>query len=361
MHGTAQREVAAVSTGEADEALLLATARQGDNDAFNHLTEPYRRELLVYGYRLLGSLQDAEDLTQETLLRAWTRLASFAGRSSFRAWLYKIATNTGLNMLAHASRRSASMNGSSSARANTLPSPLATEPIWFEPLLDAHIADLSTTPEALYSLRESVSLAFMIALHDLPPHQRAALILRDVLDWHATEVAEFLEMSVPAVNSALQRARATLATRYHPIGLEAVEAPTLTPTLQALLDRYIQAWETNDVGALMALLKEDATFSMPPRPQWYLGRSAIGQFFQMAVFTQRAGEWRLTLTSANAQPACVLYRLNPSTSTYAYFGLMILTIDGASIASSIAFVDPALGARYGLTLEFPSEEGRNGS
>jgi len=351
--------VAGLSTREVDEALLLATARQGDHDAFKHLTEPYRRELLVYGYRLLGSLQDAEDLTQETLVRAWTRLASFAGRSSFRAWLYKIATNAGLNMLAHASRRSLPLHTSSPARATTPSHPLITEPIWFEPLLDAQIADVSATPEALYSLRESVSLAFMVALHGLPPHQRAALILRDVLDWHATEVAEFLEISVPAVNSALQRARATLTKRYHPIGLESIEAPALTPPLQALLDRYLQAWEANDMSALIALLKEDATFSMPPRPQWYLGRDAIGRFFQMAVFTQVAGEWRLALTSANAQPACVLYRLNPSTSTYSYFGLMILTIDGASIASSIAFVDPALGERYGLMREFPSAEGRN--
>src|SRR5262249_35977378 len=152
-----------------------------------------------------------------------------------------------------------------------------------------------------YSLRESVSLAFMVALHSLPPQQRAILILRDVLNWHATEVAELLEKSVPAVNSALQRARATLAQQYHPIGLEAIEAPTLTPTLQALLDRYMQAWETDDVGALISLLKNDATFSMPPQPLWYIGREAIGQFFQVAVFTAKgAGEWRLVPTAANA-------------------------------------------------------------
>ena len=200
-----------------------------------------------------------------------------------------------------------------------------------------------------------VSLAFMVALHSLPPLQRVILILRDVLDWHATEVAEFLEKSVPAVNSALQRARATLALHYHPIGLEAIEAPALTPPLQALFDRYMQAWETNDVAALLALLKKDASFSMPPQPLLYIGREAIGQFFQADVFTTSGpGEWRLTPTAANAQPACVLYRRDASSGTYAYFGLVVLTLDGNSIASSTAFIDPALGPRYGLTLEVPS-------
>ena len=231
---------------------MLATARRGDQDAFENLTEPYRRELLIFSYRLLGSLQDAEDLTQETLTRAWTKLASFAGRSSFRAWLYKIATNTGLNMLAHASRSSADHEscaadaGERSRRAGLVRAA-------------SRLADrrLPATPDAVYSLRESVSLAFMVALQGLPPHQRVILILRDVLDWRATEVAEFLDLSVPAVGSALQRARTTLAARYHPVGLEAIETPALAPALQALLDRYLQAWEANDVEALLALLKED--------------------------------------------------------------------------------------------------------
>jgi RNA polymerase sigma-70 factor (ECF subfamily) len=335
--------VAVVSARELDEAVLLATALQGDQDAFKSLTEPYRRELLVFSYRLLGSLQDAEDLTQETLLRAWTKLASFAGRSTFRAWLYKIATNTGLNMLARASRRTAPVSLAPLTQTSA-----PGEPVWFEPLLDAQIADLSTAPDAVYSLRESVSLAFMVALQSLPPHQRVTLILRDVLDWRAAEVAEFLAMSVPAVNSALQRARATLAQRYHPFGLEAIEAPKLTAPLQALLDRYMQAWETSDLDALLALLREDATFSMPPRPQWYAGRDAIGRFFQTGVFTQGAGEWRLVPAFANAQPAYALYRFNPSVSAHTYFGLLILTLDNGAIASFIAFVDPALGARYGL-------------
>jgi RNA polymerase sigma-70 factor (ECF subfamily) len=211
----------------------------------------------------------------------------------------------------------------------------------------------------VYSLRESVSLAFMIALQGLRPHQRVTLILRDVLDWRATEVAAFLDMSVPAVNSALQRARTTLAQRYHPLGLEAIDAPRLTEPLQALLDRYVQAWETNDLAALLALLKKDATFTMPPRPQWCSGRDAIGRFFQTGVFTQGTGEWRLAPTFANAQPAYALYRLDPSTSAYAYFGLLILTLDGAAIASAMAFVDPALGARYDLPLELPAAERRD--
>ncbi len=203
-------------------------------------------------------------------------------------------------------------------------------------------------------MRESVSLAFMVALHILPPHQRATLILRDVLDWHATEVAEFLDMSVPAVNSALQRARATLAKHYHPVDLDAVEAPALTPALQTLLDRYMQAWAANDVEALVALLKEDATFAMPPFPAWYQGRDAIRQFFQAAIFTSNGvAGWRLAPTSANAQPACVLYRLDQSTGTFSYFGLVILTVAGNAIESSTAFIDTALGKHYGLPTELP--------
>jgi RNA polymerase sigma-70 factor, ECF subfamily len=351
----------ALGTREVNEALLLAAARQGDHEAFTSLTEPYRPELLVYGYRLLGSFQDAEDLIQETLLRAWTRLASFAGRSTFRAWLYKIATNTGLNVLAHASRRSLPMQASSPPDPADAPSYEApdAEPLWLEPILESYVdAGVTSSPEAVYSLRESVSLAFMVALHALPPHQRATLILRDVLDWHAAEVAEFLDMSVPAVNSALQRARATLARQYHPIGLDAIETPTLTPALQTLLSRYMQAWATNNVDALISLLKEDATFAMPPQSAWYDGRDAIRQFFQASVFTTvRAPEWRLELTATNAQPACVLYRFNQSIGAFAYFGLLVLTIDGSQVASTTAFIDPALGERFGFRLELPPSSG----
>ncbi len=311
--------------------------------------EPYRRELLVYGYRLLGSIQDAEDLIQETLLRAWTNLATFAGRSSFRAWLYKIATNAGLNMLANASRRSVPVHMPSASSADSSSLPQSADLSWLEPLPDACIIDMSPTPDAVYSLRESVSLAFTVALHSLPPHQRATLILRDVLDWHATEVAAFLDMSVQAANSALQRARATLAKHYHPIDVEAIEAPTLTPTLKTLLDRYMHAWETNNVDELVAVLKEDATFSMPPEPAWYLGRNAIRQFFQSHVFTiQGSLEWQLASTWANAQPAYVLYRRNPATEAFGYFGVLILTLSGNSIASATAFIDTALENYFGV-------------
>jgi len=309
---------------------------------------------LVYGYRLLGSFQDAEDLIQETLFRAWTRLASFAGRSSFRAWLYKIATNTGLNMLAYTSRRMLHTNMVSPVHVDASSALARSDPGWLEPLPDSYISDLTATPEALYGLRESVSLAFMVALHSLPPVQRVILILRDVLYWHATEVAEFLEKSVPAVNSALQRARAMLEQHYHPIGLEAVEAPILSPPLQALFDRYMQAWEANDVAELLSLLKKDATFSMPPQPLLYIGREAIGHFFQTDVFSMSGpGKWRLVPSAANTQPACVLYHLNASTGTYTYFGLVVLTLDGNSIAASTAFIDTILGQRYGLLPELP--------
>jgi RNA polymerase sigma-70 factor (ECF subfamily) len=302
--------VEALGTREANEALLLAAARQGDHEAFTSLTEPYRSELLVYGYRLLGSFQDAEDLIQETLLRAWTRLASFAGRSTFRAWLYKIATNTGLNVLAHASRRSLPVRASSPpdpAEATSYQAPGA-EPHWLEPILESYVDAAASSPEAVYSLRESVSLAFMVALHALPPHQRVTLILRDVLDWHAAEVAEFLDISVPAVNSALQRARATLARQYHPIGLDAIETPALTPALQTLLDRYMQAWATSDVDALINLLKEDATFAMPPQPPGMTDETPSGSssWRPSSLWAGRfCGAWNLLRRMPSRRVCCI--------------------------------------------------------
>ncbi len=337
------------------EITLLQAALNGDQKAFENLTEPLRHELLVYGYRLLGSVQDAEDLTQETLLRAWTKLATFAGRSSFRAWLYRIATNLGLNVLARAPRRSMPQTITPANQADATGAVPENDPIWLEPLPDASFADVAPTPDAIYSLRESVSLAFMVALHGLPAQQRVTLLLRDVLDWHATEVAEWLGISVPAVNSALQRARETLKKQYHPVGLEAIRAPNLTLELQTLLNRYVRAWEHNDIVEFVAILKEDATFSMPPQPNWYLGREAVRQFFQQAIFTvPNAMEWRLMPSFANAQPAFALYHRTQPADTFAYLGLVVLTVDVGAIQAMDAFLDPAIGGFFGLQPILPA-------
>jgi RNA polymerase sigma-70 factor (ECF subfamily) len=327
----------------------LAAAQNGDKQAFDELIEPYRRELLGYCYRLLGSLQDAEDLVQEVLLRAWLKPGTFERRGSLRAWLYKIATNTCLNALTRSPMRSLPVATHAPADVNVPPAPPISEPIWLEPFPDDLLADASTAPEAVYTVRESVTLAFLVALHILPPHQRAVLILRDVLDWRANEVAELLDLTLPAVNSALQRARATLAKHYHPGGWEAAKPPQVDEDHQKLLNRYVHAWENANVADLVALLKEDATFSMPPLPGWYPGREAIGIFFASTIFKDATpGYWHLLPTRANAHPAFGLYQRDEASGEYRPFGIAVLSFDGEEIAATTVFMESSLCARFAL-------------
>ncbi|HLV98445.1 MAG TPA: RNA polymerase subunit sigma-70 [Ktedonobacterales bacterium] len=328
------------------ETALILAAQAGDNAAFDTLVAPYRHELLVYCYRLLGSVHDAEDLVQETLLRSWVKRATFVRQGSFRAWLYRIATNLCLNAITRGPRRSLPPLTQPPAEP-TLPLPEATrEPVWLEPLPDALLADLPDTPEAHYTQRESVTLAFIVALQVLPPRQRAVLVLRDVLDWPASEVAEWLEMSVPAVNSALQRARAALA-RYAPS--EETQPAQIEERLRPLLDHYLRAWEQADVPALVALLKEDAWFTMPPVPAWFSGRDAIEAFFRAAIFNPPTpGAWRLLQVWTNASPAFALYRLDAATGRYSFFGLLVLTWEGEQIATSVGFMDVTSHAPFAL-------------
>ncbi|MBI4315743.1 MAG: sigma-70 family RNA polymerase sigma factor [Chloroflexi bacterium] len=337
------------------EAERLAAARGGDQREFSDLTEPYRRELQVHCYRILGSLHEAEDLVQETLLRAWRRLDTYQGRASFRAWLYKIATNACLDALDRARSRRllpAQTHPVSDPQAPILPP--ASDISWLEPFPDEWLVEATAGPEARYSAYESVSLAFLIALQALPPRQRATLILSDVLDWPSREVAELLGLTVSAANSALHRARTTLAKHYHGRALEGLSPSAADERTRGLLERYVQVWETADVAGLVALLKEDATFAMPPSPSWYRGRAAIGVFMAATVFAdegmfpgEAAGRWRLQPTQANAQPAFAIYQ-RTGEKEYQAFGIHVLACQADRLAQIISFIDPSLPVRFGL-------------
>ena len=323
------------------------------------LIEPYRRELLLHCYRLLGSLQDAEDLVQETMLRAWQRFNTFRGAASLRTWLYTIATNACLAALKTRSPRTLPMAVSPVADPFIPLAPATTEALWLEPFPDSWLAEATDNPETRYTMRESVSLAFLTALQLLPPRQRAILILSDVLDWRASEIAQLLEISVSAVNSALHRARVTLEKHYHTDERERAQVSHTNAETSGLLSRYMQAWETDDVAGLVALLKEDATLNMPPYPSWYRGREAIRAILTAYPFRFGVpGLWRLYPTAANAQPAFAFYRANESQDTYRAFGIQVITLDGSTstvhIADVTMFHSPSLVALCGLPLQMPA-------
>ena len=340
---------------EAEVSTWLAAARSGDRQAFGALVEPYRSELLVHCYRLLGSLEGAEDLVQETLLRAWQRLERFRGSAFFRAWLYKIATNACLDALATQSRRILAPARYAPADPwQPSASPIAA-PIWLEPFPDALLPQPFTSPEAHYAGRESVRLAFLAALQLLPPRQRAILILRDVLDWPAREVADLLDVSESAVTSALHRARTTLRGQAPEVGVgdaaEGADATTLV-----LLERYMQAWERDDVAGLTALLHEEARFSMPPSPSWYRGRAAISAFWRTNVFpTVSRDRWRLRATRANTQPAFGVYLRDLDGDVYRAHALQVLAVANQWITEMTVFFSPALFARFGLPSDLPGD------
>jgi RNA polymerase sigma-70 factor, ECF subfamily len=337
------------------EPALLSTAIQGDANEFSRLTEPYRQELQIHCYRILGSLHEAEDLVQETFLRAWLRLESFEGRSSLRAWLYKIATNACLDALdRRKSRRTLPPRKSPPTDPFSQFSSPSTEPIWLEPYPDEWLVDSQAGPEARYLASESVTLAFLAALQALPPRQRAVLILKDVLEWPASDVAEMTGLTTSAVNSALHRARVTLSKNYHQHGIEKVSPSQADLQTQALLEQYVQAWEKADVDGLVALLKEEAVFSMPPSPSWYSGRAAIGRFIAATVFADHGmfpgfatGRWRLLSTRANRQPAYAIYQKNEA-GEYQAFGIHVIGIQAGQIVEVVSFIDPSLPQRFGL-------------
>ena len=340
----------------AEDADHLAAALKGDSDQFNELTEPYRRELQVHCYRVLGSLTEAEDMVQETFLHAWKRLATFQGRSPFRAWLYKIATNACLDELDKRRRRRLLPTQMYPAADPHDPvAPPATEISWLEPLPDEWLGDqAAANPEAHYSAKESISLAFLAALQTLPPRQRAVLILNDVLDWSAQETATLLGVSTASVASALHRARNTLARTYHGHQPEGRGSMPTDEQTQKMLDLYVQAWQTANVEGLVALLKQDATLSMPPSPTWFRGREAIVQFASTTVFADNAmfpgkaeGRWRLYRTRANGQPAFAVYQMMEE-GEYHPVGIHVLTSEAGQLTEITCFLDPSLPARFGM-------------
>lgn len=337
---------------EAETIDQLAAARTGDQDAFRSLTDPYRRELLVHCYRILGSVEDAEDMVQETLLRAWRRLETFEGRGTLRSWLYKIATNVSLDALDHQRRRR--LPTATHAAADplaALPAP-SRELLWLEPLPDTLIDPRpDINPEARYEAMESVTLAFLAALQALPGRQRAVLLLRDVVGWHAGEIADMLGMTLVAVNSALQRARATMKNLQ---GSAKVTTRAVADDAQtaALLAQYVSAWEAADSTRLIALLAEDAILTMPPLPTWYCGRNAIQIFLETFLFRASAqGRFCLKATQANGVPAFAVYQRGED-GVYRAAAIQVLTIRDGEIAVIDDFLalDDHLFHNFGLPL-----------
>src|SRR4051812_47746101 len=292
----------------APEPELFDAARAGDEDAFRRLVEPRHGELHAHCYRMLGSTHDAEDALQEAMLRAWRGLSRVEDRHSLRAWLYRIATNTSLDAIARRPKRVLPIDYGPSADPHDGPGEPLVESVWVEPYPDEQLGveDGYAAPEATYEQREAVELAFIAALQLLPPNQRAVLILREVLGFSAKEVGEALETSVASVNSALQRARAAVDERVPEQSQQATLRSIGDDELRELVDRYVDAWERNDVEQFAAMLAEDATFAMPPLATWYKDREGIAIW---ATGSPMSGDWRwrAVLTRANGQPALGFY------------------------------------------------------
>jgi RNA polymerase sigma-70 factor, ECF subfamily len=323
----------------ARERELLEAARGGSDDAFRQLVEPHQTELHAHCYRMLGSVHDADDALQDALLRAWRRLATFEGRSSFRSWLYRITTNACLDLIARRPKRVLPIDhGPPADPGDDLGEPL-TESVWVEPYAD-EVSGLEagySSPVARYERRESVELAFIVALQHLPPNQRAVLLLRDVLGFSAREAAETLGTTVASVNGALRRARGAAAERLPSQSQQVTLRELRDDGLRKLVRRYIDAWERADVDAILAMLAEDATFTMPPLPTWYRGHNAIALFLNR--YALRDG-WRLVATRANGQLAFGCYAWDAETGSHTALSLDVLTLEGTGITEVTSFVTP---------------------
>jgi len=339
-------------SGEGD---LLEAARRGDQDAFAGLVDPYRAQLRAHCYRMLGSLPDADDALQETLLRAWRGLARFEGRSSLRSWLYTIATNASLRAIEKRPRRVLPVDYGPAVDPHDRPAEALAEPVWLDPFPDAELGLESDLlgPDARYDQREGIELAFTAALQYLPARQRAVLILRDVLGFSARETAEALETTSVSVDSALQRAHRTIDER--------VPARSQQQTLRSLGDRQVRdmvnrfarAWETHDIQGLVAMLSEDARMTMPPQPSWYQGRDAIEAF--LGLWPLAPGKnFRLVPTAASGQAALAAYMRNEERGVFEPESIVVLTLRGDSIVEITAFRTPDLLARFGLPEQPPT-------
>ena len=329
---------------------LLSRARDGDELAFRELTDPFRRELELHCYRILGSLQDAEDMLQETLLAAWRGLDEFQGRASLRTWLYRIATNRCLNLLRSNARRPAK-------EVPPMPEPTPptrlSEPLWLQPYPDTRLEGLPDTapgPAARYETKEAIALAFVAGLQRLPPLQRSALVLRDVLGFSTSESATILDATEASVKGTLQRARAALAQR--PIDPSRAPLPDSAQERE-LVGRFAEAFERGDTAAVVALLTDDAWVTMPPYPFEYQGKEDITRFLEDRARV-RGALLRLVPTRANGQPAFACYLDDPYAPVARPFSFLVLTLDGEQISAITAFtVDTSIFARFGLPRILP--------
>jgi RNA polymerase sigma-70 factor (TIGR02960 family) len=335
--------------GDALDEQTLARARAGDEEAFRALTDPRRRELQLHCYRILGSTQDAEDMVQETLLAAWRNLEAFEGRGSFRSWLYRIATNRCLDALRARSRRPQEVQAMDDSPAPTR----RYEPVWLEPYPDVLLEDIPESapgPEARYEARESVELAFIVALQSLPPRQRAVLVLRDVLGFRTAEVAEMLDIGELSVKGTLQRARATLQARLPAADRERAPLPN-SDAERKLVGRFADAFQSGDVDELVSLLTDDALLTMPPWPLEYEGHEAIAAFLRYRA-PLRGARMRIVPTRANSQPALGCYLEDAHAPIARPFGLIVLTLEGDRISAVTRF-EQSVFAYFGLPRTLP--------
>jgi RNA polymerase sigma-70 factor (ECF subfamily) len=331
----------------ADERELLEAVRGGDREAYGRLVEPYRSLLHAHCYRMLGSVHDAEDALQDTLLRAWRGLPRFEGRSSLRSWLFRIATNASLRLIERRPGRVLPIEHGPAAALHEAPGEPLVESVWVEPYPDRElgVADGLAAPEARYEQRESVELAFVAALQHLPARQRAALILHEVLGFSAREVAESLDTTVASVYSALQRARRGVDERVPAQSQQATLRSLGDEGQRQVVERYLEAWERGDVDALVALLVEDATWSMPPVATWYRGVEAIAGFLTEWPLRHR---WRRLPARANGQLAVGCYMWDGEAERYNAHVLDVLTVRGARIEAVTGFITPAVFPHFGL-------------
>ena len=321
------------------ERELLEAARGGDEGAFERLVDPYRGELHAHSYRMLGSVHDAEDALQETMLRAWRGLAGFEGRSSLRSWLYRIATNVSLTMIDKRPKRVLPIDYGPAADPHAGPGEPLMESVWVEPYADERfgLEDGLAGPEARYEQRESVELAFVAALQNLPANQRAVLILREVLGFSAREAAETLDTTTASVNSALQRARAGVEQRLPERSQQETARALGDDGLRDIVDRYVDAWQRGDVEAVVGMLTEDATFSMPPLRTWFSGRDGIATFLAGWPLSGQ-WRWRPVYVRANGQPALAFYSWDADEGAYMPFALNVLTVGDSKISDVTAFI-----------------------
>ena len=350
----------------ANERALLKLAQDGDEGAFGELVEAHRAQLRAHSYQMLGSVHDAEDALQEALLRAWRGLGGFQGRSSVRSWLYSIVTNAALDITRHRSRRELPVDfGPAAGQADHLAAAV-NDPVWLEPYPDRWLTgDAGTSPEAAYEQRESMELAFIVALQKLPPLQRAVLLLREVVGFSAAETADQLGASVASVNSALQRARAAVRGGVPDRSQQETLRALGDQRTRVIVEQYMDAMERGDADTLVSMLTEDATWCMPPIPTWFAGRALLREFLIRYPLSER---WKHLPTRSNGQLAVGCYLFDAGTGRYRPAAMDVLTLEGEKIRSVVGFLTAAhadtsdttnwaasaeMFARYDLPTELP--------